>query len=102
MSGQVTGMQWDEPYGWAPCNLIVAEGMRAYGYFEDARRIARAFIATVDRGFANDATLREKYDVVEGHAEVHVTAGYKENVIGFGWTNGVYLKMQELLPELGE
>jgi alpha,alpha-trehalase len=41
--------------------------------------------------------MREKYNVVAGDAEVHVTAGYKENVIGFGWTNGVYLKMQELL-----
>ncbi len=102
MSAQASGMQWDEPYGWAPCNLIVAEGMRSYGYFDDARRIARAFMATVDHGFANDATVREKYDVVRSDAEVHVTAGYKENVIGFGWTNGVYLKMQELLSEIGE
>jgi alpha,alpha-trehalase len=102
MSTQATGMQWDEPYGWAPCNLIVAEGMKSYGYFDDARRIARAFIDTVDRGFANDATLREKYDVAKGGHEVHVTAGYKENVIGFGWTNGVYLKMQEILSEIRE
>lgn len=102
MSAEATGMQWDEPYGWAPCNLIVAEGMKSYGYFDDARRIARAFIATVDHGFASDATLREKYDVIKGGHEVHVTAGYKENVIGFGWTNGVYLKMQELLSQIGE
>ena len=26
----------------------------------------------------------------------------KENVIGFGWTNGAYLKMRELLSEIGE
>jgi alpha,alpha-trehalase len=102
MSAQATGMQWDEPYGWAPCNLIVAEGMKSYGYFEEARRIAHAFIATVDCGFANDSTLREKYDMVKVGAEVHVTAGYKENVIGFGWTNGVYLKMQKLLSEIEE
>jgi alpha,alpha-trehalase len=101
MSAEACGMQWDEPYGWAPCNLIVAEGMRSYGYFDDARRIALAFIATVDHGFAIDATVREKYDVVRSDAEVHVTAGYKENVIGFGWTNGVYLKMLELLSEIG-
>ena len=102
MSTQASGMQWDEPYGWAPCNLIVAEGMRSYGYCDEACRIARAFITTVNHGFANDATVREKYDVVNGSAEVHVTAGYKENVIGFGWTNGVYLKMRELLSEIGE
>jgi alpha,alpha-trehalase len=95
-------MQWDEPYGWAPCHLIVAEGMRSYGYFDDARRIARAFMDTVDHGFKDDGTIREKYDVARRGAEVHVTAGYKENAIGFGWTNGVYLKMRELLSEIGE
>jgi len=26
-----------------------------------------------------------------------VTAGYSQNVVGFGWTNGVYLKLRELL-----
>jgi alpha,alpha-trehalase len=35
-------------------------------------------------------------------AEVHVTAGYKENVIGFGWTNGVYMKIRELPAESAE
>ena len=32
-----------------------------------------------------------------GNADVRVTAGYTQNVVGFGWTNGVYLKMRELL-----
>jgi len=26
-----------------------------------------------------------------------VTAGYTQNVVGFGWSNGVYLMMKELL-----
>jgi alpha,alpha-trehalase len=97
MSPTESGMQWDEPYGWAPCNWLVVEALRNYGYLDDALRIAKAFVCTIDYNFARDATMREKYNVVAGDAEVHVTAGYKENVIGFGWTNGVYLKMQELL-----
>jgi alpha,alpha-trehalase len=32
-----------------------------------------------------------------GNADVQVTAGYTQNVVGFGWTNGVYLKLRELL-----
>jgi alpha,alpha-trehalase len=32
-----------------------------------------------------------------GNADVKVSAGYSQNVIGFGWTNGVYLKMEEIL-----
>ena len=97
MSTTPSGLQWDEPYGWAPCNWIVAEGLRTYGYLDDARRIAAAFVSTVDENFLSDGTLREKYNVVTKDAEVHVTAGYKENGIGFGWTNAIYLKMQELL-----
>lgn len=102
MSSIESGMQWDEPYGWAPCTWIVVEALRAYGYFDDALRIAKAFVCTVDDNYTRDETMREKYNVVKGDAEVHVTAGYKENVIGFGWTNAVYLKMQELLAESAE
>jgi len=35
--------------------------------------------------------------VVSGTANFQVAAGYKTNVVGFGWTNAVYLKMQDLL-----
>ena len=96
MSHTATGLQWDEPYGWAPANWLAVAGMEAEGFREEAKRIARAFMATVDKGFATDGTIREKYNVGAGNATVQVSAGYKANVIGFGWTNGVYLKMREL------
>jgi alpha,alpha-trehalase len=99
MSATASGMQWDAPYGWAPSNWMVVEGLLAYGYRDDACRIAKLFLATVENSVRADATVREKYDVVRGHAQVHVTAGYKENVIGFGWTNGVYLKMRDLIEQ---
>ena len=54
---------------------------------------------SVDTGFARDGTIREKYNVVEGNANVHVSAGYTTNEIGFGWTNAVYLKMQQIIAE---
>ena len=50
-----------------------------------------------DQNFANDGTIREKYNVVSGSANVAVATGYKSNVVGFGWTNGVYLQMHDLL-----
>jgi alpha,alpha-trehalase len=96
MSDTNSGMQWDEPFGWAPTNWIAVAGLEAYQFRDDARRIAREFMNSVDRGFAADGTIREKYNMEAGNAEVHVTAGYKANVIGFGWTNGVYLKMAEM------
>jgi alpha,alpha-trehalase len=97
MSATQTGMQWDEPYGWAPTNWIAVAGLEATGFREDAERISRKFMVTVDAGFAHDGTIREKYNVVSGNADVTVSEGYKENVVGFGWTNGVYLKMAEEL-----
>jgi alpha,alpha-trehalase len=92
-----SGAQWDAPFGWAPTNWLAVAGLDAYGYHDDARRIARRFTDTIDRGLADDGTIREKYNMVSGHADVSISAGYKDNVIGFGWSNGVYLKMQQLL-----
>jgi alpha,alpha-trehalase len=94
-----SGLQWDEPYGWAPTNWLAVAGLQATGYREDAARIAKKFDDTVDAGFAADATIREKYNVVTESAHVTVTNGYKQNVIGFGWTNAVYLRMRELIGE---
>ena len=64
-------------------------GLDATGFRDDAKRIAQEWDATVDTGFAHDGTIREKYNVVSGNANVHVSAGYKTNEIGFGWTNSV-------------
>ena len=94
-----TGLQWDEPYGWAPTNWIAVAGLEATGFRADAARIAAHFNTTVDVGFASDGTIREKYNVVAGNAQVAVSTGYKQDEIGFGWTNAVYLKMKEIIGD---
>jgi alpha,alpha-trehalase len=99
MSKTQSGMQWDEPFGWAPTNWIAVAGLEAEGFHTDAARLARAFDSTVDAGFAKDGTIREKYNVVSGNSDVQVSTGYKINVIGFGWTNSVYLKMKEVMQK---
>jgi alpha,alpha-trehalase len=96
MSSTNTGTQWDEPFGWAPTNWIAVAGLETMGFHADAARIAKEFDATVDAGFARDGTIREKYNVVSRSSNVQVTTGYKQNEIGFGWTNSVYLKMKQV------
>jgi alpha,alpha-trehalase len=96
-----TGLQWDEPFGWAPTNWIVVAGLEAFGFRADAARIAQHFDATVDAGFAADNTIREKYNVVAGNSNVQVSAGYTTNEIGFGWTNSIYLKMRAIIQKQG-
>lgn len=92
-----SGTQWDLPYGWAPTTWIAVAGLDRAGFHEDAARIARSFSTTVRDNYLRDGTIREKYDVVSGTANFKVATGYKSNVVGFGWTNGTYLKMQEIL-----
>lgn len=101
MSTRDTGAQWDAPYGWAPTNWLAVKGLEDYGFHDDALRISCKFTGTIDRSFARDGTIREKYNMLLGNAEVKITAGYKQNVIGFGWTNGVYLKMRHLIDTAG-
>jgi alpha,alpha-trehalase len=81
-----TGEQWDAPNGWAPLQWIAADGLLAYGHDGPARRIAVAWVATVQRGYAGSGRLMEKYDV-----ERQRPGGGGEYPLqdGFGWTNGV-------------
>jgi len=94
-----SGTQWDYPYGWAPLQLLAVEGLRRYGDSPDADRIAGKFLSVVLENFHQEGTIREKYNVVTRSSEAPVTAGYRINVIGFGWTNGVFLQLLHELPE---
>ncbi|WNG21258.1 trehalase family glycosidase [Cystobacter fuscus] len=93
MSRERTSAQWDLPYGWAPVQLLAVEGLRRHGHDTDADRLSRKFLDMVAENFHREGNLREKYDVVKRTTEVQVTAGYAHNVIGFGWTNGVFLEL---------
>jgi alpha,alpha-trehalase len=92
-----SGVQWDMPFGWAPTNWLAVSGLDRYGYRDDAKRIARAFSQTILDNFLRDGTIREKYNVADGSDNIKVAAGYKSNVVGFGWSNAVYLKLQDLI-----
>jgi alpha,alpha-trehalase len=93
MSTQETGVQWDYPYGWAPIQLLAVEGLRRYGYNEDADRISCKFLSMVLDNFVRDGNIREKYNVVSDSSNVQLREGYRDNIVGFGWTNGVFLEL---------
>jgi alpha,alpha-trehalase len=97
-----TGSQWDAPFGWAPLHLFVVEGLRRYGYEEDATRIARKFLGMIHREFVRTGTLFEKYDVDRCSADLsgELLFGYVTNETGFGWTNAVVLHLLAFLGEL--
>ena len=99
MSDNDAGVQWDYPYGWAPTQIIAIEGLRRYGFNDDANRISYNFLATIAENFRRDGTIREKYNVVTRSSESGVHAGYQQNVIGFGWTNAAFLVFLHELPK---
>jgi len=99
MSPEETGVQWDFPYAWAPLQLLTVEGLRRYDLNTDADRLSYEFLSTVAENFRRDGTIREKYNAITRSSEVHVGAGYQSNVIGFGWTNGVFLELLHALPK---
>jgi alpha,alpha-trehalase len=90
--------QWDYPFGWAPIQMLAIEGMRSYGYNGEADRVSVEFLSMILQNFERDKTIREKYNVVTRSSETNVTAGYAANVVGFGWTNGVFVELLRTLP----
>ena len=99
MSPHETGGQWDFPYAWAPDQVVADEGIRRYGFSEEANRVSYEFLSTVAENFRRDGTIREKYNAVTRSSETQVTAGYHINIVGFGWTNAAFLVLLHELPE---
>jgi alpha,alpha-trehalase len=90
-----SGNQWDAPFGWAPLQMMAVDGLRRYGYTAAADRLAAKFVGLVAKEFREHGVILEKYDLVQRESDVSagIEYGYSENVIGFGWTNAVVLRL---------
>ena len=100
-STNMSGSQWDAPFGWAPLELLAVEGMRRYGYGRDADRVSEAFLSLVLEQYRASGTIVEKYDVVRRSTELseRIRFGYHSNEAGFGWTNAAFTALfDELKP----
>ena len=87
-----TGQQWDNPNGWPPLQWMSYAGLRDYGHEALARTIRERWMANNERVFDNVGKLVEKYNV----EDITLEAGGGEYPVqdGFGWSNGVYLRMR--------
>ncbi len=86
-----TGQQWDAPNGWAPLHYLAIDGLRRYEQRPLADTIALRWVRLNRRVFTQTGKLLEKYDVTDPTRP----AGGGEYPLqdGFGWTNGVLLKL---------
>ncbi len=88
-----TGQQWDAPNGWAPLEYITIEGLNNYDYSPLAKEIALRWIHLNVKVFRKTGKLMEKYNV----EDINAPGGGGEYPLqdGFGWTNGVLLKLMK-------
>ncbi len=88
---KTSGQQWDAPNGWAPLEYMAIKGLDNYGMKELAKDIAVRWAELNIRVYKNTGKLMEKYNVVDTHLEAG--GGEYSSQDGFGWTNGVLLKL---------
>ncbi|GAB4043789.1 alpha,alpha-trehalase TreF [Spirosoma litoris] len=85
-----TGEQWDAPNGWAPLQWLAIRGLRNYRQLPLATKIKMNWVAENLRVYKASGKMVEKYDVINTTA---ARGGEYPNQDGFGWTNGVLLKL---------
>ncbi|WP_219376924.1 alpha,alpha-trehalase [Citrobacter sp. Colony322] len=90
-----SGQQWDAPNGWAPLQWVAASGLQNYGQDTVAMDVTWRFLTNVQHTYDREKKLVEKYDV----STTGTGGGGGEYPLqdGFGWTNGVTLKMLDLV-----
>ena len=90
-----SGQQWDAPNGWAPLQWVAVEGLQNYGQQKIAMEVTWRFLTNVQHTYDSKQKLVEKYDV----SSTGTGGGGGEYPLqdGFGWTNGVTLKMLDLI-----
>jgi alpha,alpha-trehalase len=91
-----TGQQWDWPNGWAPLQWIAVAGLTSYGQNRLAETVACRWMVNVSRVYRLTGKLVEKYDVIATNQAGG--GGEYPTQDGFGWTNGVMLKLMALYP----
>ncbi|MGI8952845.1 MAG: alpha,alpha-trehalase TreF [Chitinophagaceae bacterium] len=91
---ETTGQQWDAPNGWAPLQWIAIKGLQNYGLNELAETVARRWIELNKNVYNRTGKLMEKYNVIDMNLEAG--GGEYPSQDGFGWTNGVLLKLMEM------
>ncbi len=86
-----SGQSWDAPFGCAPLQWMTIKGLRNYGYEELANDIKNRWVTLNVNVFKNTGKLLEKYNVKD--LTDPTGGGSYPSQDGYGWTNGVLLKL---------
>ena len=89
----ITGQQWDAPNGWAPLHWITIKGLRNYKFNKLSKTISDRWSKLNYNVYHRTGKLLEKYNV----EDISLLSGGGEYEVqdGFGWTNGVLMKINQ-------
>ncbi len=90
-TNNLSGQQWDAPNGWAPQQWIAIRGLRNYNCNYLADNITKRWTSLNKKVFLKTGKLLEKYNVE--NMDLETGGGEYPVQDGFGWTNGVLLKL---------
>lgn len=86
-----SGQQWDAPNGWPPLQWLAMDGVRKYGHTALADRARSRWLALNRTVYDATGKMTEKYDVWDLSRKAG--GGEYPTQDGFGWTNGVALRL---------
>jgi alpha,alpha-trehalase len=68
-------------------------GLQLYGYDELSAQIKKNWLSNCEKVYAENGKMMEKYNVLD--TSLKTGGGEYPNQDGFGWTNGIYIAMNE-------
>ena len=105
-SKEVPQRQWDYPFGWAPHQMLLWEGLINYNYLDKAQEMVYRWLWLITRNAVDyNGTIPEKFDLEISSHKVFAeygNVGTEFDYIakeGFGWVNASYQYGLQILNE---
>ena len=99
--------QWDYPFGWAPHQVLLWQGLLQYGFKEKAQEMAYRWLWLITTNAVEyNGTIPEKFDLEISSHKVFAeygNVGTEFDYIakeGFGWVNASYQMGLQIINEL--
>ncbi|MEC5164309.1 alpha,alpha-trehalase [Flavobacterium sp. PL11] len=101
-----TQRQWDYPFGWAPHQILLWEGLLQYNFIDKAQEMVYRWLWLITRNVVDyNGTIPEKFDLEISSHKVFAeygNVGTEFDYIakeGFGWVNASYQRGLQILNE---
>ena len=97
--------QWNYPNGWAPLQYIVIQGLKNYGFFEEAQRISLKWLSLNSQNyFQSGGNWEEKYVVIDNKLLQkenlkRIDDSRYEHQNKLFWSKGVFISLYKELEE---